>query len=108
MQHHKYITLWPSGDLDNYGRSFISSREILNRFKKLLQLCAGGTLTEESACPGDSGGGLQIQDDLGRWTLVGIVSNGPSVCGLQPVVFHKVENSIDWIVRTMQYRQSTP
>jgi secreted trypsin-like serine protease len=71
-------------------------------------LCAGGTLTEESACPGDSGGGLQAQDDLGRWTLVGIVSNGPSICGLQPVVFHKIENSIDWIVKSMQLKYSTP
>ena len=73
-----------------------------------FQLCAGGTYTDQSACPGDSGGGLQVQDNSGRWTLVGIVSNGPSVCGLQPVVFHKVENSIDWIVKTMQSRHSAP
>ena len=35
---------------------------------------------------------LQVQDEDGRWMIVGIVSNGPSVCGMQPVVFHKVDN----------------
>ena len=33
--------------------------------------------------------------------IVGIVSNGPSVCGMQPVVFHKVANSIGWVADTM-------
>ena len=44
---------------------------------------------------------LQVQDEDGRWMIVGIVSNGPSVCGMQPVVFHKVANSIGWVADTM-------
>ncbi len=40
---------------------------------------------------------FQVQDPTGRWSIVGIVSNGPSVCGLQPVVFHKVANTLAWI-----------
>ncbi len=65
------------------------------------QVCAGGSYTDTSACPGDSGGGLQVQDDHDRWTLVGIVSNGPSVCGAQPVIFHKVAHSLEWVRQTM-------
>jgi len=65
------------------------------------QLCAGGSYTETSACPGDSGGGLQIQDDEDRWTLIGIVSNGPSLCGAQPVIFHKVAHTLPWVRQTM-------
>ena len=66
------------------------------------QLCAGGSDVFKSACPGDSGGGLQVRDDRERWTLIGVVSNGPSTCGLQPVIFHKVEETLPWIVRTMR------
>jgi len=66
------------------------------------QLCAGGSDVERSACPGDSGGGLQVRDDAGRWTLIGVVSNGPSTCGLQPVIFHKIEETLPWITRTMR------
>jgi len=65
------------------------------------QLCAGGSYTETSACPGDSGGGLQQQDDQDRWTLIGIVSNGPSLCGAQPVIFHKVAHTLPWVRQTM-------
>jgi len=66
------------------------------------QLCAGGSDVARSACPGDSGGGLQVRDPQGKWTLVGVVSNGPSSCGLQPVIFHKIEETLSWIVRTMR------
>jgi hypothetical protein len=34
------------------------------------------------------------------------VSNGPSTCGLQPVIFHKIEETLPWIVRTMRSRVS--
>ena len=70
------------------------------------QMCAGGSDVYRSACPGDSGGGLQVRDNQrdGRWTLVGVVSNGPSTCGLQPVIFHKIEETLPWIVRTMRSR----
>ena len=72
------------------------------------QMCAGGSDVSRSACPGDSGGGLQVRDGSreGRWTLVGVVSNGPSTCGLQPVIFHKIEETLPWIVRTMRSRVS--
>jgi len=72
------------------------------------QMCAGGSDVSRSACPGDSGGGLQVRDvqRQGRWTLVGVVSNGPSTCGLQPVIFHKIEETLPWIVRTMRSRVS--
>jgi len=79
------------------------------------QLCAGGSYTETSACPGDSGGGLQMQDDQDRWTLIGIVSNGPSLCGAQPVIFHKVAHTLPWVRQTMHdwtyyssHEQTTP
>lgn len=70
------------------------------------QLCAGGTESDSSACPGDSGGALQVQDDEGRWMIVGIVSNGPSICGLQPVVFHKVGATLKWVQNVLE-RQDT-
>jgi hypothetical protein len=65
------------------------------------QICAGTSYADSSACPGDSGGGLQIQDDHDRWTLIGIVSNGPSVCGAQPVIFHKIAHTLAWVRQTM-------
>ena len=68
-------------------------------------MCAGGTAVGSSACPGDSGGALQIQDDDGRWMIVGIVSNGPSICGMQPVVFHRVTHSLEWVARIMRGKQ---
>lgn len=34
--------------------------------------------------------------------MVGIVSNGPSICGLQPVVFHKLANTLKWITNVME------
>eukprot|EP00096_Caligus_rogercresseyi_P011952 TRINITY_DN4864_c0_g1_i1.p1 TRINITY_DN4864_c0_g1~~TRINITY_DN4864_c0_g1_i1.p1 ORF type:complete len:399 (-),score=82.70 TRINITY_DN4864_c0_g1_i1:118-1314(-) len=72
------------------------------------QLCAGGANSSSSACPGDSGGGLQQQNEKGRWVLVGIVSNGPSTCGIQPVVYHKVGNTLDWIQNVVQEVRPVP
>eukprot|EP00095_Tigriopus_kingsejongensis_P001541 snap_masked-scaffold424_size175595-processed-gene-0.2 protein:Tk01541 transcript:snap_masked-scaffold424_size175595-processed-gene-0.2-mRNA-1 annotation:"hypothetical protein DAPPUDRAFT_305317" len=71
------------------------------------QICAGNSDSDISACPGDSGGALQVQDDEGRWMIVGIVSNGPSVCGLQPVIFHKIAKTLSWITNVME-RQAAP
>ncbi len=64
------------------------------------QVCAGGI--SATACPGDSGGALQVQDTEERWTVVGVVSNGPSVCGVQPVVFHRVAKTMQWINRVIE------
>jgi secreted trypsin-like serine protease len=53
---------------------------------------------------GDSGGGLIIKDNNGRWTLRGLVSaaiRGPDgSCDLENyVVFTDVARHIDWIKR---------
>ncbi len=64
------------------------------------QICAGSS--DAAACPGDSGGALQVQDTEGRWTVVGVVSNGPSVCGAQPVIFHKVAHTMQWINQVIE------
>ncbi|TRY78418.1 hypothetical protein TCAL_01676 [Tigriopus californicus] len=69
------------------------------------QICAGNSNSDVSACPGDSGGALQVQDDEGRWMIVGVVSNGPSVCGLQPVIFHKIAKTLSWITNVMERQQ---
>ena len=82
--------------LSDYGCAIQTGLGVYND-----QLCAGGSYTDSSACPGDSGGGLQIQDEDDRWTLIGIVSNGPSVCGAQPVIFHKVAHTLAWVRQTM-------
>ena len=82
--------------LSDYGCAIQTGLGVYND-----QLCAGGSYTDSSACPGDSGGGLQIQDENDRWTLIGIVSNGPSVCGAQPVIFHKVAHTLAWVRQTM-------
>ena len=82
--------------LSDYGCAIQTGLGVYND-----QLCAGGSYTDSSACPGDSGGGLQVQDEQDRWTLIGIVSNGPSVCGAQPVIFHKVAHTLSWVRQTM-------
>jgi hypothetical protein len=96
--------------LSDYGCALQTGLGVYND-----QLCAGGSYAETSACPGDSGGGLQIQDDQDRWTLIGIVSNGPSLCGAQPVIFHKVAHTLAWVRQTMHdwtyfssHEQQTP
>jgi len=59
-------------------------------------LCAGDNTTD--ACSGDSGSPLLWVDDLSRWTVVGVVSFGPSVCGQDvPGAYTKVKNYLDFI-----------
>lgn len=71
------------------------------------QLCAGGQLGKDS-CRGDSGGPLmaveRIADGTGRWTAIGVVSFGPSPCGLQgwPGVYTKVADFVPWIISKMR------
>ena len=49
-------------------------------------------------CAGDSGSPLLWVDDLQRWSVVGVVSFGPSVCGQQvPGAYTKVESYMDFI-----------
>jgi len=61
------------------------------------QVCAGKSRSGHTACPGDSGGGMMERDEEERWTLVGIVSTGPSECGLTPVMYHNVVHTLPWI-----------
>eukprot|EP00092_Neocalanus_flemingeri_P033870 GFUD01036832.1.p1 GENE.GFUD01036832.1~~GFUD01036832.1.p1 ORF type:complete len:396 (+),score=96.72 GFUD01036832.1:97-1284(+) len=59
-------------------------------------LCAGDNKTD--ACSGDSGSPLLWVDNRSRWSVAGIVSFGPSVCGQDvPGVYTRVESYLDWI-----------
>ena len=65
------------------------------------QLCAGHSHSQQSACPGDSGGPLMIRTEDLVWRIIGIVSTGPAQCGVTPVIYHNVISSIPWIMNTM-------
>ncbi|CAH0403406.1 unnamed protein product [Chilo suppressalis] len=61
------------------------------------QLCAGGEKDKDS-CKGDSGGPLMFEN--GRtWEVIGIVSFGPTPCGIEdtPGVYTKTYEYISWI-----------
>ncbi|XP_038218229.1 phenoloxidase-activating enzyme-like isoform X1 [Zerene cesonia] len=61
------------------------------------QLCAGGEKGKDS-CKGDSGGPLMNEN--GRlWEAVGVVSFGPTPCGMEhiPGVYTKVYDYLPWI-----------
>lgn len=82
----------------NCVRSYASANVQLSN----TQLCAGGEKGKDS-CSGDSGGPLmqQLMDENGdfRWYSLGIVSFGPSRCGMDkwPGVYTKVDSYIKWI-----------
>ena len=66
------------------------------------QLCAGVSGDKKGPCPGDSGGPLMVPQQGGNsWILVGVVSNGPQICGLTPVIYSSVSHSIDWISKVV-------
>lgn len=71
------------------------------------QMCAGGERGKDS-CRGDSGGALMstLVDNGGsvRWHVIGVVSFGPSPCGMQgwPGVYTRVNNYIDWINKNVR------
>ncbi|KAL6425433.1 hypothetical protein ACFW04_009546 [Cataglyphis niger] len=71
------------------------------------QICAGGQKGKDS-CRGDSGGPLmsveRIADGTGRWAAVGVVSFGPSPCGMQgwPGVYTRVIDFVPWIVSKLR------
>lgn len=70
------------------------------------QICAGGIKGQDS-CTGDSGGPLMFvnQTMLGpTYYVTGIVSFGPSNCGLQnwPGVYTKVADYIPWIISKLR------
>lgn len=60
-------------------------------------MCAGGELGKDS-CKGDSGGPLMYEN--GRiYEVLGVVSFGPTPCGLEdiPGVYSKVSEYVRWI-----------
>lgn len=69
------------------------------------QLCAGGERGKDS-CRGDSGGPLMQRQFDGnmRWETVGVVSFGPSPCGMVgwPGVYTKVYDYMPWILSKMR------
>ena len=59
-------------------------------------ICAGDR--EADACSGDSGSPLLWVDDQSRWSVAGIVSFGPSVCGQDvPGAYTRVESYLQWV-----------
>lgn len=71
----------------------------VHQFQK-FQLCAGGE-KNKNACRGDSGGPLMYSEG-NKWTLTGIVSFGPALCGKigfngEPAVYTRVAGYIQWI-----------
>lgn len=72
------------------------------------QICAGGQVGKDS-CRGDSGGPLMSRvrapnDDKPKWVSVGVVSFGPSPCGMPgwPGVYSKVHDFVPWILRNIK------
>ncbi|XP_060646974.1 melanization protease 1 [Drosophila nasuta] len=70
------------------------------------QICAGGVEGVDS-CRGDSGGPLvmeEITDGYGNYFLTGVVSYGPTPCGLAgwPGVYTLVSAYIEWIDSTIR------
>lgn len=71
------------------------------------QICAGGQKGKDS-CRGDSGGPLmaieRVADGSGRWTVVGVVSFGPSPCGMEgwPGIYTKVTDFVPWILSKLR------
>ncbi|XP_040079459.1 enteropeptidase-like [Ixodes scapularis] len=55
--------------------------------------------TSGGACYGDSGGPL-IYEDNGRWTLIGVISDGPDNCLYpeRPLLFVKVSHFVDSLI----------
>ncbi|CAH0715054.1 unnamed protein product, partial [Brenthis ino] len=80
------------------------SYNVANRRVQLWQgqLCAGGELGKDT-CKGDSGGPLML-DNTRIYTVVGIVSFGPTPCGLDnvPGVYTKVYEYLPWIRTQMK------
>lgn len=71
------------------------------------QICAGGQKGKDS-CRGDSGGPLmaveRYPDGTGKWATVGVVSFGPSPCGMQgwPGVYTRVIDFVPWILSKLK------
>lgn len=71
------------------------------------QICAGGTIGEDS-CGGDSGGPLMtIEAKNGRppaYYLLGVVSFGTTICAstVQPGIYTKMAKYLPWVLDTIR------
>ena len=70
------------------------------------QLCAGHSRSVRAPCPGESGAPLMSENRVGsgssKWQVVGLVSHGPTECGLTPVTYAKVEAALPWINKILE------
>jgi hypothetical protein len=63
-----------------------------------LMICAGYPVMTKSACYGDSGGPLMVQNAAGDWLQVGVVKGGDSYCaGTLPNLYTRVAPYRAWI-----------
>ena len=71
------------------------------------QLCAGLSRSANAPCAGDSGAPLMLDKKMvstteAQWQVVGLVSHGPTECGLTPVTYTKLDSALPWIIQAAQ------
>jgi secreted trypsin-like serine protease len=67
---------------------------------RVSTVCAGEFNINGGACQGDSGGPFVVQNNLGQWDIVGLVSFGTNGCGYG-TVFTRVSYFLNWINQKM-------
>ncbi|XP_076657393.1 serine protease ea-like [Halictus rubicundus] len=71
------------------------------------QICAGGEKGKDT-CKGDSGGPLMAMErsrvSAAKWTVVGVVSFGPTSCGMEgwPGIYTNVSHYVPWILSKLR------
>lgn len=84
-----------SVDINTCNNTYVELGERRLRSLNFGHMCTYGD--GKDTCDGDSGGPLQIVDDSGISTIVGVTSSGMS-CGTKiPGVYTKVASFLDWI-----------
>jgi len=74
--------------------------EMHNGYGSETYFCAGA-IGEHDSCKGDSGGPLMCRKKYScEWTVVGIVSFGPSPCGTGYGVYTKLSEATEFISNT--------